>query len=149
MLTIACEPLAAVLPEIQHLLQAHYEELTLNKGRVTLKPVWSKYLDMERSGKFFALIARIDSEVVGYSGFILDQHLHYADLMLAQNDVLFLRKDHRLGMTGIRLLKFSEQFMQGKGANKIIWHIKLANDFRVILNRMGYQDEEVIVGKML
>ena len=104
---------------------------------------------MENTGKFFAIIARMNGVVVGYSGFILDKHLHYEDILVAANDVLFLKKEHRLGMTGIRLLKFSEKFMIDMGANKITWHIKHKNDFRNILYRMGYLDEDLIVGKML
>lgn len=149
MLTIKCEKLKEVLPEIKELLQEHYEELTLNKGRIKLKPVWNQYFDMENTGKFFAIIARMDGVVVGYSGFILDRHLHYEDILVAANDVLFLKKEYRLGMTGIKLLKFSEKFMTDMGANKITWHIKHKNDFRNILYRMGYLDEDIIVGKML
>lgn len=149
MLTIECEKLEKVLPEIKQLLLEHYEELTLNKNKIKLKPVWDRYFDMEQSGKFFALIARIDNQVVGYSGFILDKHLHYEDILVATNDVLFLKKEYRLGMTGIKLLKFSEQYMKNQGANKITWHIKYSNDFRNILYRMGYANEDIIVGKLL
>jgi hypothetical protein len=149
MLTIKCEKLKEVLPEIKELLQEHYEELTLNKGHIKLKPVWNQYFDMENTEKFFAIIARMDGVVVGYSGFILDKHLHYEDILVAANDVLFLKKEHRLGMTGIKLLKFSEKFMSDMGANRITWHIKYKNDFRNILYRMGYLDEDIIVGKML
>jgi hypothetical protein len=39
--------------------------------------------------------------------------------------------------------------MKEFGANKITWHVKYSNDFRPILHRMGYADEDSIVGKML
>ena len=149
MITFACEKLEIVLPEIKELLQNHYEELTLNKGRVILKPVWERYFSMESAGKFFALIARDDGKAVGYSGFILEKHLHYEDILVANNDVLFLHKDFRLGTLGIKLLKYSEEYMRTLGADKVTWHVKMSNDFRPILYRMGYADEDVIVGKFL
>jgi GNAT superfamily N-acetyltransferase len=149
MITFACEKLETVLPEIKELLQSHYEELTLNKGRVTLKPVWERYFSMEAAGKFYALIARNDGKAVGYSGFILEEHLHYEDILVASNDVLFLHKDFRLGTLGIKLLKYSEEYMKTLGADKVTWHVKMSNDFRPILYRMGYTDEDVIVGKFL
>ena len=68
---------------------------------------------------------------------------------MAANDVLFLRHDLRLGTTGIKLLKFSEQQLKLLNVNKITWHVKFAKDFRPILHRMGYADEDVIVGKLL
>ena len=39
--------------------------------------------------------------------------------------------------------------MKELGATKMTWHIKHANDIRPILHRMGYADEDIIVGKML
>ena len=68
---------------------------------------------------------------------------------MGSNDVLFLKKEHRSGSTGIKLIKYSEQKMKELGANKIAWHVKHSNDFRPILYRMGYADEDSIVGKML
>jgi hypothetical protein len=148
-LDLQTEPLADIITEVQYLLEQHYEELTLNKQRIKLKPVWARYLALETEGKFITVTARIDSELVGYSGFFLDKHIHYEDLMVATNDVLFLRKDLRQGMAGIRLIKYSEGTMRDFGANKITWHVKYKNDIRPILHRMGYADEDVIVGKLL
>jgi len=148
-LDLQIEPLVNILDEVKDLLIQHYEELTLNKHFVKLKPVWDRYLLLEKNGKFVTITARINKELVGYSGFFLDQHIHYEDLYVATNDVLFLRKDLRLGTSGIRLIKYSEDQMRKLGANKITWHIKYSNDIRPILHRLGYIDEDVIVGKLL
>lgn len=148
-LDLQIEPLADILPEVQDLLVQHYEELTLNKHRIKLNPIWVRYLTLESQGKFVTITARMDSELVGYSGFFLDRHIHYEDLMVAANDVLYLRKDLRQGMTGIRLIKFSEKAMRELGADKITWHVKYSNDIRPILHRLGYADEDVIVAKLL
>ena len=142
------EPLSSIVHEVSYLLKQHYLELTGNKDKVKLDPIWSRYAELEQTGKFYTFTVRDNGELVGYSGFILDRHLHYRDLMVATNDVLFLREDLRLGITGIRLIKFSENRMKELGANKITWHVKFSKDFRPILHRLGYLDEEVIVGKM-
>lgn len=148
-LDLQTEPLSTIISEVQDLLIQHYEELTLNKQHIKLKPIWSRYLALEEQGKFITVTARIENELVGYCGFFLDQHIHYENLKLATNDVLFLRKDLRQGMAGIRLIKYSENIMRTVGANKITWHVKYSNDIRPILHRMGYIDEDVIVGKLL
>lgn len=148
MLTYQMESLSIILPNVKELLLEHYEELTLNKAKIKLKPVWVRYETMEKFNQFYAITVRDDNVIVGYSGFIVQPHLHYEDVIVAQNDVLFLKKEYRLGTTGIRLLKYSEQCMKDLGANKITWHVKYSNDFRSILYRMGYLDEDVILGKM-
>lgn len=149
MLTYQMELLNVILPDVKELLIQHYEELTLNKAKIKLKPVWTRYEAMEASNQFYAITVRDSGTIVGYSGFIFQPHLHYEDTLVAQNDVLFLKKEYRLGTAGIRLLKYSEECMKNLGAHKVTWHVKYSNDFRNILYRMGYLDEDVILGKML
>jgi GNAT superfamily N-acetyltransferase len=148
-LELQTESLVGIIPEVQYLLQQHYDELTLNKQAIKLNPDWDRYFRLADEGKFITITARMKNELVGYSGFFFDYHIHYKDLKVATNDVLFLRKDFRQGMLGVRLLKYSEKVMKELGANKITWHIKHSNDFRPILHRMGYADEDIIVGKLL
>jgi len=149
MITLQKELLADIKTESEILLSDHYNELTLNKHVIKLNPDWDRYFDLELKNKFHCFTARNDGELVGYSAFFVDTHIHYRDLLVAANDVLFLRQDLRLGTTGIKLLKFSEQQLKLLNVNKITWHVKFAKDFRVILHRMGYADEDTIVGKLL
>jgi hypothetical protein len=143
------ELLASFRSELELLLVDHYEELTLNKHKVKLNPDWNRYFELERQGKLHLFTLRDQTELVGYSVFFLDTHIHYKDLMVATNDIIYLKKSDRLGTSGIRLIKYSEQQMKLLGADKITWHVKLSQDFRPILHRMGYMDEDIIVGKIL
>jgi hypothetical protein len=143
------EPVLDVRPEMLVLLDQHYQELTLHKDKIKLNPMWELYDAMEKRNEFFLLTARIGGELVGYSAWFLKPHIHYRDTIVASNDVIFMRSDQRQGIAGIRLIKYSEQRMKELGANKIVWHIKNSLDFSVILHRMGYIDEDIIVGKML
>lgn len=149
MVELKQELLADIIDETSALLNQQYLELALNQEVVKLKPMWETYLTLERQHRFFVFTARIDGNLVGYSAFFLDKHIHYEDLLVAKNDVLFLREDIRLGTAGIKLIKFSENKMKEFGAHKIVWHVKFTKDFRPILHRLGYVDEEVIVGKLL
>lgn len=135
--------------DLESLLDKHYEELTLNKEVVKLKPIWSSYKELEDKKQFYLFTAREENALIGYSAFFLKPHIHYEDLIVATNDVLYLKKEYRFGTTGIKLLKYSEQKVKELGANKITWHVKHSNDFRPILHRMGYMDEDIIVGKIL
>jgi hypothetical protein len=149
MITLQKECLIDCKADTLYLLTEHYNELTLNKEVITLNPDWDRYFELESKNKFHCFTARNDGELVGYSAFFVDTHIHYRDLLVATNDVLFLREDLRLGTTGIKLLKFSEQQLRLLNVNKITWHVKFAKDFRPILHRMGYTDEDTIVGKIL
>ncbi len=145
-----CEPVLTVKPEMEPMLIDHYQELTMHKDKIKLAPDWELYDKMEKAGTFYLLTARDSdsNDLIGYSAWFVKPHIHYKETIVAANDVLFLRKDHRAGMTGIKLIKYSEQEMK-KYAHKITWHVKGEPDFRPILHRLGYVDEDVIVGKML
>jgi hypothetical protein len=149
-LKLQCEPVLLVKPEMEPLLEDHYKELTLHRDKIKLAPDWELYDKMEKTGNFYLLTARDDetNKLIGYSAWFVKPHIHYKETIVASNDVLFLDKDHRQGMTGVRLIKYSEQEMR-RYAHKITWHVKGEPDFRPILHRLGYIDEDVIVGKML
>jgi len=131
------------------LLELHYQELTMDKDVIKLEPDWPRYNKLNNENKLLIVCAFDGLELVGYSVFFLDEHIHYKNNIFARNDVLFLAPDHRQGMTGIKLIKYSEMVLQTMNVSKIIWHVKYSKDFRKILHRLGYQDEEVIVSRAL
>jgi hypothetical protein len=140
------ERLNAIRPHIDGLLDFNYDELTLNKHVIKLNPDWVKYDQLEQENKLIIFTVRHSGVLVGYSFFIVDTHLHYKDLVVANNDVLFIRKDYRQGMLGIKFLKFCDAELHH--VDKIVWHVKDANDFKPILHRMGYKNEDTLVGKL-
>lgn len=148
-ITYRKELLCEVIDELCVMLELHYEELTLDKHIVKLDPDWARYSDMEHAGIFHFLSAREDEKLVGYSAFFINQSLHYKSLRVAQNDVMFLHPSKRNGMAGIRLIKESEKMVSDLGANKIMFHCKYSNDLKQILIRLGYKDEEAMLGKII
>lgn len=140
------ELLGAVRPNIDGLLDLNYDELTLNKQVIKLNPDWVKYAQLEQDNKLIIFTVRHSDVLVGYSFFIVDTHLHYKDLVVANNDVLFIHRDYRQGMLGIKFLKFCDANLHH--VDKIVWHVKDSNDFKPILHRMGYKNEDTLVGKI-
>lgn len=148
-IVIAPMSMAQMKMEAVELLKEHYQELTLNKDVVKLDVDWERYEHSEKVGCLFSLGAWEDGVLVGYSVFAVSRNGHYKGLKSASNDVLFLRKDKRKGITGIKLIKESEKRLRDMGVKKIVWHVKFGTVLGDILNRMGYVNEEYIVGKIL
>jgi len=142
------EILYMVMDEAEYLLKMHYQELTLNKEHVMLAPDWERYADLEKQGNLIIFTARDEGRLVGYSAFFINSHIHYKNNLFAINDVLFLHPDYRNNSCGARLIKYSDQELSKLGKVKILWHVKVSRDFRPILHRLGYVDEEIICGKM-
>jgi len=138
-----------IIVELQYLIELHYAELTLHKEVVKLDPDWDKYKHLAKLGMIAFITARDDGKLIGYSLFFVSPHIHYKNNIMANNDVIFLHPAYRQGRTGIKLLYKCEEVLQAMNVDKIIWHIKFAKDFRNILYRMGYEDEDALVGKII
>lgn len=133
---------------VAKLIEAHWKEVALYQKDVPLEPDWDRYTKIDAVGKLVVITARDGEELVGYSVFILNEHLHYSSCLVASNDVIYLRPERR-GIVGARLIKRSEEILRDLGVRRVTWHIKPKNDWSSILTRMGYDQEEIIMGKLL
>lgn len=144
------ETLFDVLDEVDYLLQMHYEEVALNRDKKRLLPKWEEYAALEKMGAFVVYTARHEGVLVGYAAFFIHTHMHYGEYKLAINDVVFLHPDHRKSTCGYRLIKFADDQLKERGdIDHIFWHVKKSKDWTEVLHKLGYVDEEIVVGKSL
>ena len=137
------------MSDIEELIEQHYAELTLDKDVMHLAPSWSLYRKRIEDGTMVATGIALDCKLIGYCVWFLSPHIHYENNIVANNDVLFIDAEHRKGMLGIKFIKYQEQVLSELNVSKVLWHVKLARDFRKILHRLGYHDEDIIVGRAL
>ena len=136
-----------MLAEAQILFDEHYEEIARNKQVMVLKPDEETYRKSEEMGTIFILSARQNDVLIGYSVNFVSNHLHYADLKLAQNDLLFISKEHRGGRVGLRLIKDTENHARSLGCKLMLWHCKPNTPLNEILPRLKYGVQDVIYSK--
>jgi len=147
---IAEIPMAARIDEIWGLLEAHWHEIARNKEVMVLKPDRARYAEAEANGNLICLAALDpDGEIVGYSVSFIGPHIHYADLIVANNDVLFLREDLRSSRIGLKLLKETERVATARGARLMLWHAKENTALAKIMPRQGYGVQDIIFSKTL
>jgi predicted GNAT superfamily acetyltransferase len=137
------------LPDLWPLMVAHREELTVRKDVMRLNPLVDTYREIEDRGALMSLGVFDDDEIVGYSVNILAPNLHYADVMMCQNDVLFLREDHRQGTLGLRLMRETERMANERGANMMVWHAKPGTNLDQVLQRFKYDVQDVVYTRVL
>jgi hypothetical protein len=145
----ARELLCECVQEAQPLLDQHYRELCLHQDVIKLDPQWREYALLEQLDRFVVFTAREDDgTLVGYAAFFLNRHMHYGGFTVAQNDVLYLAPASRRGTTALKFIDWVEAAVWALDAGKLTYHIKFSLDWRPILHRKGYADEEVMVAKM-
>lgn len=149
MITFNEETVMGVADEIEPLLQKHYEEVALHRDVVKLDPDWAKYVALEEMGDVHVFTVRDNGELVGYGVFFMSWHVHYKLLRVAQNDILYIRPDRRHGTLASRFINHCEARLKLFGAQKVTFHIKRHLDWSPLLVRKGYDQEEIIMGKIL
>ena len=77
MITYQQEFLESVRDDAQPLLEAHWQEIALNKDIVPLDPDWDAYEQLEEEGKLFIFTARDGGQLAGYFVVIVAPHIHY------------------------------------------------------------------------
>ena len=129
------------------LFEEHYEEIARNKQIMKLKPNYQLYEALNSTGWLFIYVAMRDDVCIGYSMNIMMHHLHYADLRIAQNDILFVKKEFRGGRLGLRLLKATEDHARSEGCKLMLWHAKENTALAELLPKLKYGVQEIMYSK--
>lgn len=143
------EFLASVYIEIQELIKEHWQEIAVNKSKIKLNPDWDAYEELEKNNRLKIFTAREDGKLVGYFVVITGVNIHYKDHMFAQNDVLYLSKEHRKGFTGIKLIKFAERCLKEDGISVLNINTKAHKPFDKLLDYMRYNMVERVYQKYI
>lgn len=126
------------------LLAEHREELATDKALMVLKPDVARYIALDEMGALLVIGAFINGRLVGYSVNIIHANLHYSDLVMCQNDVLFVSKAHRKGSLGLRLIRETQRRGKARGAMIMLWHAKPGTNLDKLMPRMGGAVQDVI-----
>ena len=70
-----------------------------------------------------------------------------ADLRIAQNDILFVKKELRGGRLGLRLLKATEDYAKSEGCKLMLWHAKENTALAKLLPKLKYGVQEIMYSK--
>lgn len=148
-LSIRALPFEEAFSLAEPLLERHWEEVALFKDLTVLKPDLQRYKDLEEKGRLFCIVAQIGGETIGYSANFLVSHLHYADLILCQNDVLYLVPERRQSRIGLSLINATISVAQGMGAKLMLWHAKYDTALDQLLERMDYEILDIVRAKRI
>jgi hypothetical protein len=149
MIVCNVEPYLDCLPEIKVHLNEHYEELSVTKGNFPLDPNWETYIRLAEEGSLRVITCRKDGELIGYILFLLHYNLHYRTMLVALEDLYYLKKEERKGRTGINMFKYAEQYLKSAGVNRVIMGTKVHLDNSRLFEYLGYTFFEKLHSKML
>ena len=138
-----------MLAQANVLFEEHYEEIALNKQVMKLKPDEKAYRNLEEANRIFILSAWQDDVLIGYSVNFVLNHPHYADLVVTQNDLLYIKKEMRGTRAGLIFIIESEIHAKSLGCKLMLWHAKENTSLCAILPRLKYGVQDIVYSKEL
>lgn len=135
------------IEDMKPLLELHYKEVCLYPDKLELNPSYGAYEEMDTNGSLRIITARDHDELIGYSVFFLYNHPHYQDHIYGQNDVLYVKEDHRHTDVAPLLVQKSEEHLIADGCSVILYHMKPYKTFESLMDYMAYGKAEYIFSK--
>lgn len=141
------ESYASIIGEIKPLLEEHYQEIATYKD-IPLEPDWDMYQKLEEMSILNIFSARLeDNTLVGYAIYLVRPHIHYKSCVIAQQDILFITKEHR--GQGMIFIMWCDEQLRKMGVNMTIQHMKASHNFGKMLERIGYDLMDLIYTRRL
>jgi len=137
MITFQKESPEPFTTEAIELFKKHYKEIAERKDVIKLKPNLKQYNLLYERGKLEIHTIRDDGKLIGYSLWFITNHIHYADSVTANSDVLYISPDYRKGMTGVKFIKWTTEEIKKCNPQRIMFHVKPSLDYSPILERIG------------
>ena len=141
--------IAEVRGRIEPLLRAHWEEIAQHRTIAPLNPYWEYYYAMERANRLVVVVAENGFDLVGYSVYFPAPMLHNMPIVMAKNDIIYLRPEYRGGSLAMRMMKMGEAEAKRIGASIVSMHVKVGHDYSPLLLHVGYAEAETIFTKEL
>ena len=141
-----------LIEEMLPLWKAHYDEIAHFKD-IPLDPDLEVYKAIAKAGNLRIFTARQwvvnGIALVGYQVFFLKANPHYKTSLQAVQDILFMDESVRKGLTGYRFVRYCDGKLKDDGIQVVYQHVKSRHDFGHLLERLGYELQDVIYSRRL
>ena len=147
--TFSREPFRKVSGDSLEFIDDNYDETGQLQDAVPLDVDWDGMFYHESRGSLLSFALRIETKMIGYAIFLLAPTLHAKSTVHAISDVIFIAKDYRQGLVGLKFIDYCEAYAKQKGAKVV--HLIMKTDPRLarILERTGHRIFEVTYMKVL
>ena len=131
------ERYAHALPELIPLHREHWQETEKYRHAIPLMPDYDGFIAQDRAGGLVLFTIRKDGELVGQSTMRLHSSMH-SQTLVANEDSLFLRKDHRGGFMMVRFIKYMDAILTALDVREVRVSSKLVNGADKLMIRAGF-----------
>jgi hypothetical protein len=138
MIKYQAESVIEAWPELRELCEANHQEVNLFNEPLEINT--GAMSDMNADGALRLFTMRKDGSLVGYCAFFLYFHLHHIRLLVANQDVIYVKKECRGRAT--EFLRFCDLELKKLKVNLVFQHSPAIKDWSAVLIRNGYRELE-------
>ena len=143
------EKIADILEDLKPLLLKHWEELANHKTDRPLDPDYVGYQTLNDLGILKMFTVRVDDVLVGYSIWLVTNHLHYKTWKYAVADIYWLHPDNRKTGMSFDFFFHTEDWLKAQGVKSITVQDKVNHSHSKFFNRIGYKPIEQVYEKVI
>lgn len=144
------EPFSRWRRDAQPLFNAHWAEIARHRDQVPLNPDWARYQKLEDAGALLAVTMREGWRLVGYATFLVASHLHYLQIKVASQDMIYIAPEYRAGgFAYCELVRFCDAELEARGVNISLQRDKNAHALGPVYRRLHYTPVEQVHEKVL
>lgn len=147
MLTFKVESWEGFWEESEDLRRAHFDE-TVQEG-LEYEPNEELYEGEWLAGRLLILSVRSEDEMVGYMSWHIVPHPMSIGTLVAFEEALFLREDHRKGWVGIKFCEAALGVLAGLGVKRVYMHSRMARPIDKLMHRLKLKKVGEIFSKEL
>ena len=137
MITFQQEAPSPFADEAVELFKRHYEEVAERQDVIELDPNIERYNLLYKAKTLEIHTARDDGKLIGYSLWVVVNHLHYKKSITASSDVIYISPEYRQGMLGYKFIKWTTEEIKKRNPQRILFHMKPFLDYGKIVERLG------------
>ena len=137
MITFQQEAPSPFADEAVELFKRHYEEVAERQDVIELDPNIERYNLLYKAKTLEIHTARDNGKLIGYSLWVVVNHLHYKKSITASSDVLYISPEYRQGMLGYKFIKWTTEEIKKRNPQRILFHMKPFLDYGKIVERLG------------
>lgn len=150
MLTYQRETVGEVIEDIQALIVPHFDEVARYQDKISLDPIYANYYDLEEKG-FLCIITARDkfNKLVGYTIYMMHEHMHYTDHVVANNDLSYLDPKYRHKGLASKMYAKAEETLKKLGCHQILIGMKTDATFKKTMEDEGFEPYELLYSKYI
>lgn len=149
MVTFQVEDLKDCKDGTKWLWDLHYEEIAHNKHAIKLDVDFERYQLLSDAGALYIVTIKDAEKIVGYYVAILSNHIRYKTSLTATTDIYYLHPDYRKAWIGLKLFRFVEEDLKGRGVERMIVTTKVKLDNSPIFERLKWVFTEKLYTKLI